>query len=123
MTTLVLEDRVIESTTTTGTGSLTLAGPLTGFRAFSSVMVVGDTCKYALWEVDGSGAASGGWEVGTGTYTGSNTLSRDIVSESSNSNSLVNFAAGTKYVSISLLSEDLMTVGKASAIAAAVCTV
>ena len=100
----ITEDRVAESTTTTGTGALTLAGALTGFRTFGSVMTSpSDTCWYALWAVDASGNATGDFETGLGTYSASNTLTRTTVLESSNAGSVVTLAAGTKYVAISAL--------------------
>ena len=87
---LVLKDRVRETTTTTGTGAVTLAGPFSGFQPFS-VIGNGNTTFYAI-----SDPNTGAWEVGIGTYTSSgNTLSRDTVLESSNSGSLVNFSAGS----------------------------
>jgi hypothetical protein len=89
---LVLADRVKDTTTTTGTGTVTLSGtPPTGFQAFS-VIGDGNTTYYAI--VGGSE-----WEVGVGTYTASGTtLARTTVLESSNSGSLVDFSAGTKDV-------------------------
>ena len=90
---LVLKDRVKETTTTTGTGTVTLAGAATGFQSFAAVGD-GNTTYYAI--VD---AATGDWEVGVGTYTASGTtLSRTTVLSSSNAGSLVNFGAGTKDV-------------------------
>jgi hypothetical protein len=90
---LVLADRVQETTTTTGTGTVTLAGAVSGFQSFS-VVGNGNTTFYTI--VDSS---AGDWEVGIGTYTSSGTtLSRDTVLSSSNSGSLVNFSAGTKNV-------------------------
>lgn len=90
---LVLKDRVRETTTSTGTGAVTLAGPYSGFQAFS-VIGSGNTTYYAI-----SDPNTGDWEVGVGTYTAAgNTLSRDTVLESTNSGSLVVFAAGTKDV-------------------------
>lgn len=98
----ISEDRVKETTTTTGTGAITLAGAATGFRAFSSVMTSpSDTCYYAI--VDNT---TGDWETGTGTYSASNTLTRTTVSRSSNSNAAVSFAAGTKDVYITLIAEQ-----------------
>lgn len=92
----IIEDRVKETTTTTGTGAVTLAGASTGFRAFSSVMTSpSDTCYYAI-----TGGAE--WEVGLGTYSAANTLTRTTVLRSSNSNSAVSFSAGTKEVYITL---------------------
>lgn len=100
---LQIADRVKETTTTTGTGALTLAGAMTGFRAFSSVCSDQDTCWYALQAVDGNGAPTGDWEVGLGTYAASGTtLTRTTVYASSNSGSAVSLAAGTKQVWIGL---------------------
>ena len=100
----ITEDRVLETSTTTGTGALTLAGAVTGFRAFGSVMTSpSDTCWYALWAVDSNGNATGDYEEGLGTYSASNTLTRTTVLRSSNANAAVNLSAGTKYVAISLL--------------------
>lgn len=88
---LVLADRVRENTTTTGTGTVTLTGAVSGYQSFSAVGD-GNTTYYAI--VGGTD-----WEVGLGTYTASGTtLSRDTVLGSSNSGSLVDFAAGTKDV-------------------------
>ena len=91
---LVLADRVRETTTTTGTGSVTLGGAYTSFQTFSAGIGNGNTTYYTI-----ANAATGEWEVGLGTYTlSTNSLSRDTVYASSNSGSLVNFAAGTKDV-------------------------
>ena len=88
---LVLDDRVQETTTTTGTGTVTLAGATTGYQSFS-VVGNGNTTYYSI--TDGTN-----WEVGIGTYTSSGTtLSRDTVLSSSNSDALVNFPAGSKNV-------------------------
>jgi hypothetical protein len=90
---LVLKDRVKETSTTAGTGTLTLAGAVSGFQSFSAVGN-GNTTYYAI--VD---AATGAWEVGIGTYTSSGTtLSRTTVLSSSNGGSLVTFAANSKDV-------------------------
>ena len=90
---LVVADRVKETTTTTGTGTVTLAGAEVGFQSFAAIGD-GNTTYYAI--VDPS---SGDWEVGIGTYTASGTtLSRDTVISSSNSGSAVSFSAGSKDV-------------------------
>jgi len=89
---LVISDRVKETTTTTGTGTVTLAGAVTGFRAFSNVLSNSDTTYYAI-------VGSNQFEVGIGTYT-SGTLTRDTVLSSSNSNLKVDFGAGSKNVFI-----------------------
>jgi hypothetical protein len=88
---LVLKDRVKESTTTTGTGTLTLLGPATGYQAFSAIGD-GNTCYYAISSLGGSQ-----WEVGLGTYTASGTtLSRDTILSSSAAGAAVDFSAGVK---------------------------
>jgi len=88
---LIVKDRVQETSTTTGTGTLTLAGAVTGFQSFS-VIGNANTTYYAI-VMDSS------FEIGIGTYTSSGTtLSRTTVLESSNAGSLVNFSAGTKSV-------------------------
>ena len=89
----VVADRVQETTTTTGTGTVTLLGAVTGFQSFS-VIGNGNTTFYTIADQSGSN-----WEVGIGTYTSSGTtLARTTVLSSSNSGSLVNFGAGTKNV-------------------------
>jgi hypothetical protein len=90
---LVLADRVQETTTTTGTGTVTLLGASTGFQSFA-VIGNGNTTYYCI-----AGQGTSQWEVGVGTYTSSGTtLARTTVLASSNSGSLVNFSAGTKSV-------------------------
>jgi hypothetical protein len=90
---LVVKDRVKSTSTTSGTGTLTLGAAPAGYQNFS-VIGDGNTTFYAIVDV---GAAT--WEVGIGTYTASGTtLSRDTVLDSSNSGSLVNFSANSKDV-------------------------
>lgn len=104
----VFADRVVESTTTTGTGALTLAGALTGFLSFGSKCSVSDTVWYTIWAVDGSGNTTGDYEEGLGTYSATNTLTRTTVLVSSNSNAAVSLSAGTKYVAIANLASKTM---------------
>jgi hypothetical protein len=91
--TLVLADRVRDSTTTTGTGAVTLSGTApTGYQTFGTGVGDANTTYYTI---------SGGleWEVGIGTYTAAGTtLSRSTVISSSNAGGLVTFSAGTKDV-------------------------
>jgi len=97
---LVLKDRVKETSTTAGTGTLTLAGAAAGFQSFSAIGN-GNTTYYAI--VD---STAGTWEVGIGTYTSSGTtLSRDTVLSSSNSGSLVTFSSNSKDVFVTYPSE------------------
>jgi hypothetical protein len=88
-------DRVKETTTSTGTGTINLAGAATNFQSFVAGIGDGNRCYYAI--VDNTNNA---WEIGIGTVTDAvtDTLSRDTVLASSNSNALVNFSAGTKDV-------------------------
>jgi hypothetical protein len=90
---LVVKDRIRETTTTTGSGTITLAGAVTTFDAFSEIGD-GNTTYYAIVSRDANE-----WEVGLGTYTlTGTTLARTTVLASSNSGSAVVFSAGTKDV-------------------------
>jgi hypothetical protein len=97
---LVLLDRVRESTTTTGTGTVTLLGAIAGFQSFAAIGN-GNQTYYTI--VDGT---AGTWEVGIGTYTSSGTtLSRTTVLSSSNGGALVPFGAGAKDVFVTYPAE------------------
>lgn len=94
----VTADRVRDTSTTTGTGNITVSGTApTGFRTFSAVLSVNDTFYYAI---QSQGANE--WEVGVGTYSSSNVFARTTILASSNSGNAVNFSAGTKDVFITL---------------------
>lgn len=98
---LVLKDRVKELSTTSGTGTLTLAGAVEGYQAFS---VIGNSnvTYYTIYD-----ASNGDWEVGYGTYTASGTtLSRTFVYDSSNSGNLVDFSTAEKEVFCTYPSEQ-----------------
>jgi hypothetical protein len=86
---LVVNDRVKETSTTSGTGTFTLDGAVSGFETFSSAIGNTNTTYYAIAVQGGSD-----FEVGIGTV-GAGTLSRDTVLSSSNSDALVNFSSGT----------------------------
>jgi len=90
---LIIADRVQETSTTTGTGTLTLAGAVTGFRTFGSVMANGDTIYYTITDQ----LSSANWEVGVGTWSTGGTLARTTILESS-TGSAVNFTSGALYV-------------------------
>jgi hypothetical protein len=91
---LVLNDRVKETTTTTGTGTFTLAGAVTGFETFGAGVGNSNTTYYAV-TLPGSAE----FEVGLGTLNSdSSTLARTTVISSSNSDNAVNFSAGTKTI-------------------------
>jgi hypothetical protein len=105
----LVADRVKETTQTTGTGTLSLAGVATGFQSFVSAIGTGKQCYYAI--VDDPTATTQ-WEVGIGTVTSGspNTLSRDRVISSSNSGSKVSWSAGTKTVICTATSEFLNSI-------------
>ena len=92
---LVLNDRVKETSTTTGTGTLNLAGAVSGFQTFVAGIGNSNVTYYAI--VNASGTE---FEIGIGTVTDASpdTLSRTTILESSNSDSAVDFSAGTKTV-------------------------
>ena len=91
---LVLNDRVKETTTTTGTGTLTLGGAVTGFETFAAGIGNSNTTYYAVI-LPGSAE----FEVGLGTLSSdSSTIARTTIISSSNSDSAVNFSAGTKNI-------------------------
>jgi len=92
---LVLDDRVKETSTTTGTGTLNLSGAVSGFQTFVAGIGDGNTTYYAIVNRD-----EAEWETGLGTVTdaSTDTLARTTVIASSNSDSAVTFSAGTKDV-------------------------
>jgi hypothetical protein len=95
---LVLADRVLETTTSTGSGTITLAGAEPGYQSFA-VVGNGNETYYTI-------AGDTEWEVGIGTYTSSGTtLSRDTVLSSSDSGNKVTFSAGSKKVFVTYPSE------------------
>ena len=96
-------DRVQDVTTTTGTGSVTLAGTSpTGYRTFATAF--GSSSTYVQYCIAG---ATGEWEVGEGTFNGTTTLTRTLVRSSSNSGNLVNFSAGNKDVFCTASAEQI----------------
>lgn len=100
--TLIIADRIKETSTTTGTGNFTLAGAVAGFRAFSAAVGSGHTTYYVITNRD----AASEYEVGYGTMSGSTTLVRTSVIASSNANAAVNFSAGTKDVFVAGTAES-----------------
>jgi hypothetical protein len=100
---LVIADRVRDTTTTTGTGNITVSGtaPIT-YRTFSAVCSVSDTFPYFI-----AARTLNEWEVGLATYTSSNTVARTLIYSSSNSGNVVAFSAGTKDVVLSQTAEKM----------------
>lgn len=103
----VLADRVKETTTTTGSGTVTLLGASTGYQSFAAIGDANST-YYTI-----AGQTGSEWEVGIGTYTASGTtLSRDTILASSNSGLVVTFSAGTKDVFVTYPSERAIIGGQ-----------
>jgi hypothetical protein len=104
-------DRVKDTTTTTGTGDITLSGTApTGFRSFNTGVGVGPVFGYAI---SSSGGAE--FETGLGYLSGSTTLVRLRVFTSSNSNALVSLSAGTKDVFLTQIAATVADLGLAMA--------
>ena len=94
----ITADRVKDTSTTTGTGNITVSGSAPfGYRTFSTVLSVADTFYYAI-----QGQSTAEWEIGVGTYASTNQFARTTVLASSASNSAVSFSSGTKNVFITL---------------------
>jgi len=89
---LVVKDRVRESSTTTGTGTITLTGAYVGFQTFSAAVSDGSTLFYAIHNT--SPGVETEWEVGFGTYS-AGTLTRDTLYSSSTGSS-ISFSAGAQ---------------------------
>jgi len=92
---LILKDRVKETSSTTGTGTLDLDGAVAGFEGFMSAVGNGNTCYYAIQDANGTD-----WEVGIGTITDASpdTLTRNTILASSNADSIVTLSTGTHTV-------------------------
>jgi len=109
------DDRVLESTTTTGTGPLTLAGAITGFRQFSAVCEQNDEKPCMVEAVDSNGVPTGTWQTGLYRFS-SGTLTLVEFYESS-TGAAISWAAGTKYVGLSQVAYLTNTFGRTWAVA------
>ena len=106
-------DRCLETTTTTGTGNITLAGAVAGYRTLSSGIVdLNLFFDYAIEAVDASGIPSGDWETGQGYLTSSTVMVRAVVVASSNAGALVNLTAGTKRVFVTFSAAEIQDKGQ-----------
>ena len=93
MTLAVLADRVKEATRVEGTGSVPLLGPYTSYQAFSVGIGVGNQTFYGIADPENNA-----WETGHGTLVSSSLFTRDVVYESSNNNTFVNFGSSRKSI-------------------------
>jgi hypothetical protein len=114
-------DRVYETTSSTGTGNVTLAGAVAQFVAFSARFLVGASPQAAdLIYYTIKGQTGTEWEVGKGYLSASGTLVRYVVFSSSNADALVNFSAGIKDVFCTIPAErveEIFTKGQSVALA------
>ena len=100
---LIIKDRVKETSTSTGQGSITLLGATTGFQSFSAIGN-GNSTYYCIADQNGNN-----WEVGQGTWSTGNTLSRDtVLSNSAGNTNFINFTSVTKDVFACLPSEKAL---------------
>ena len=101
----VLNDRVLEESTSTGTGPLTLIGAPSGYQSFLSGIGGSNTTYYAAFNT-----TANEWELGLGTLNaGATTLTRTTIYSSSNANNAVDFSAGTKNVFVTLPASQTLT--------------
>ena len=95
----VINDRVKETTSTVGTGTVTLSGAQLGFQSFSSGIGASNSTYYTI-------ALGSQWEVGIGSLTNATTFTRDTVISSSNASALVSFSTGIKDIFCSLPAKE-----------------
>jgi hypothetical protein len=113
---LIVKDRVLENSTSTGTGSFTLTGAQTGYQSFS-VIGNGNTTYYTIQGKNPDGTLTGEWEVGEGTWSTGNTLARNTVfSNSLGTTAKIAFSAGNKDVFVTYPSDKAL-LGTTSAVA------
>lgn len=106
--------RVAETSTTTGTGAITLAGAVTGYLAFAAELASADTATIVIEAVDSAGRPTGQWEICDTAFTSPDTLSRGTFKDSS-TGSRVDFAAGAKRV-FAINPRDVVDLGSADLI-------
>jgi len=111
---LKIADMVAESSTTTGTGAITLAGTYTGYQTF--LAGVGNVAEIP-YRIKHATAAE--WETGKGTLSSGTTFTRNTISESSNSDAAVNFSAGSKEVILTLPADYMPITAKGADISSA----
>lgn len=111
---LVLKDRVKESSTSSGTGNITLAGAYTGYQTFASAVASGSTVYYTIHNT--TSPNDGEWEAGVGTFTSPSTLSRDtVLSSSAGAPTKTNFSgSSTLEVFITQPAEEAVYINQAT---------
>ena len=109
----IVNDRVKETTATTGTGTITLAGAVEDFETFTAGIGDGNTTYYCIFHESDS---YNEWEVGQGTFTASGTTLTRTAITSSNSDNLVDFSTGTKSVFCTLPASKGLMKGSAGTV-------
>lgn len=108
----IVNDRVKESSSTTGTGAFTLSGAASNYLTFNVGVGVGSHTWYCI-----NNLGANEWEVGFGQLTGATTLTRVYVTAGTSGTSLVNFSAGTKEVFVTQPSDfNAQTLGRTNMI-------
>lgn len=97
---LQLQDRVLETANSPGTGTVTLLGASLGYQSFATALISGNTTYYTIADLGGSL-----WEVGIGTFTAPSTLTRDTILSSSSGGTIVNFSSGLQNVFVTYPAE------------------
>lgn len=97
---LQLKDRVLETASAPGTGTVTLLGASLGYQSFNTALTSGSTTYYTIADLGGAN-----WEVGVGTFTAPNQLARNTILDSSGGGSAVNFSSGIQNVFITYPAE------------------
>jgi hypothetical protein len=97
---LQLQDRVLETANSPGTGTVTLLGASLGYQSFATALTSGNTTYYTIADLGGAL-----WEVGIGTFTAPNQLARNTILDSSSGGTIVNFSSGLQNVFITYPAE------------------
>jgi hypothetical protein len=97
---LQLKDRVLETASAPGTGTVTLLGASLGYQSFNTALTSGNTTYYTIADLGGAN-----WEVGIGTFTAPDQLTRDTILESSAGGVAVNFSSGIQNVFVTYPAE------------------
>ena len=103
-------DRALETSTTTGTGSITTAGAVVGYRALNTALGTNIETDYSITAVDANGIPTGEWEAGRGYLSGATTFVR-AYPMSGSAATPVNFSAGTKRIFITQIADGVLEYG------------
>jgi hypothetical protein len=106
---LQLQDRVLETANSPGTGTVTLLGASLGYQSFNTALTSGNTTYYTIADLGGAL-----WEVGIGTFTAPNQLARNTILASSSGGTIVNFSSGLQNVFITYPAEKSVNLDSSS---------